>query len=255
MRDSQYYEQVPRDGHGVSALARSVVARLLARDARAERALDPDLLAQMVRTLLSFDPKPFTELSRELRRARLTDVELVDQYFPAAARELGCDWAADRASWAAVSIGIARMQAAVHEIGRGWSENSVATSAAPTAVLLIPEGEQHSFGPMVLLHQLRRRGVSVRLQIGAKPDDLPALLAERRFDCALISIGCEARLALAQSLTATVRKLTGNTLPVAIGGAVLDRPVDVKGRTGADIVTNDLDEMLAAIGTSAARVS
>jgi hypothetical protein len=250
MRDSQHDERLPRDAQGVSALARSVVARLLAREQQAARGVDPDFLARILRGLVSPDPLPFLRLRTELGRARVSDTDLVEIYFPEAARALGCDWAADRASWADVSIGIARMQGVVHEVGRGWCENAVPHPSSPTALLLLPEGEQHSFGPLLLLHQLRRRGVSVQLKIAARPADLPGILADRSFDYALISVGCEARLGLAADLVSAVKAGTAGGTPVAVGGAVLDRPVNVAAMTGADLVTNDLDDLLVALGTT-----
>lgn len=248
MRNGHHDEPFPRDAQG--ALARCVVDRLVARELQAARHIDPDLLARILRNLVSPDPLPFLRLRTELGRARVSDTDLVEVYFPEAARALGCDWAADRSSWAEVSIGIARMQAVVHEIGRGWCENVLPHPSAPTALLLLPEGEQHSFGPLLLLHQLRRRGVSVHLKIAARPADLAGILAGRSFDYALISVGCEARLGLAADLVAAVEARTAGGTPVAVGGAVLDRPVDVAAITGANLVTNDLDNLLVALGTT-----
>jgi methylmalonyl-CoA mutase cobalamin-binding subunit len=108
-----------------------------------------------------------------------------------------------------------------------------------TVLLVLPKGEQHSLGAMVLAGQLRRQGISVQLQIGADPTGLRALAAERRFDCAMLSVACEERLVLCAKLVKSLKDGSGGRLWVAVGGAVLDRSLDIQRLTGADVVTND----------------
>lgn len=243
MRDTR---QDGLDDHprgGLSVLARTVVAQLALRDgdltSAGPRKLDDGIVAALARAVVSDDPVAFRSLRADLRRARISEAELVDSYFPAVARYLGCAWAEDRAPFTDVSIGVARMQAILRQVGRDWTSNSSARSDSATVLLVLPEGEQHSFGVVVLAGQLRRNGISVRLEIGATPAGLNALVQSKRFDLAMISVGCEERLDTCQKLIAALKDGSRKGLRVAVGGAVLERPVDVKGRTGADIVTSD----------------
>jgi MerR family transcriptional regulator, light-induced transcriptional regulator len=239
MRDSRHGGPSDRSGEGLSALARTVVASLTSRDASALRRPDAALVHAMARALGSGDPAAFDALRPELRRARIGEIELVDSYFPAVARLLGCDWVEDRAPFTEVSLGVARMQAILRQVGRDWGSNALAGPDSATVLMILPEGEQHTFGAMVLTGQLRRQGISVQLQIGAQPRALADLVSERGFDCAMISVGCEERLETCRKLVKTLKEGSGARLPVAVGGAVLDRPVDVRRATAADIVTND----------------
>lgn len=245
MRDSQHDGQTGRSGDELSALARSVVARLAARTAGTTRPIRADLLLSMVRAFGSPDPALLNTLAAEIRRARIGEAELVDSYYPAVARQLGCDWADDRAGWAEVSIAVARLQSAVHRIARGWDTDVVSLQDAPAVLVVLPEGEQHSFGAQVLAAQLRRQGVAADLQIAARPDALRKLMRDRHYDCALISVGREEGLEFSRKLVKSLKDGSRNRLWVAVGGAVLDRPVDVLARTGADMVSLDALSVLA----------
>lgn len=245
MRDSQHGGQSERSSEELTALARTVVARLATRAAGMPRNLDPALVMAMLRAVGSTDPSQFEALRPEIRRARISDVDLVDCYFPAVARQLGCDWADDRCGWADVSIGMARLQSMVHQIGRDWASNATATRETSSVLVVLPDGEQHSFGVQVLVGQLRRQGVSVHLQIGARPDGLRALMKQRRYDCALISVGCEERLEFCRKLVKSLKDGSNGRLWVAVGGAVLDRSIDVLALTMADMATQDPMQALA----------
>jgi MerR family transcriptional regulator, light-induced transcriptional regulator len=247
MRDSQHGGQSERDASGVAVLARTVLARLLGRTVDEGRGPKQELTVALARAVTAADPAELQSLRAELRRQRVSESELVDCYFPAVAQHLGCDWAADRASFAEVSIGMARMQSILHDVSRDWISNHAAQPDSATALILLPEGEQHCFGALLLLAQLRRRGVSVQLLIGARPEEMRAVMQGRNFDCVMISVGCEEKLEIARRLVKAIRAGAGVPVRVAVGGAVLLRPVDVKQRTGADIVTSDPAEALAEL--------
>jgi methanogenic corrinoid protein MtbC1 len=236
MRDSQHDRQGDRGGDSLTLLARSVVARIAVREV--PRPLDTALVAALARALVSPDPRAVEALRPAFRRARVSEVELADSYFPAVARDLGCAWAEDRMPFTDISIGAARMQAMLRQFGRDWTSNHAAEDDSATVLLILPEGEQHSLGAMVLAGQLRRQGVSVQLQIGTDAQTLCSLVAERSFDCAMISVACEERLMTCAKLVKSLKDGSRGRLRVAVGGAVLGRDLDIRRLTGADIVTS-----------------
>jgi len=246
MRDIQHGGQTERSSEELSALAQTVVARLAGRAAGTVRPLSDGLVKAMAKAIASPNPAAFDALRPEIRRSRIAETELVDRYFPAVARQLGNNWEEDRSSWADVSIGMARLQSLVHQIGREWSSNASPMVTTTTALVILPEGEQHSFGVQLLAGQLRRMGVSVHLQIGGKPKGLRTLLKEHRYDCAMVSIGCEERLELCRQLVRSLKDGSDGHLCVAVGGVALDRMVDVQAVTKADLTTNDPVQVLAA---------
>jgi methanogenic corrinoid protein MtbC1 len=239
MRDSQHDGQGDHGGDGLAVLARTVVARIASRDGPVQRQVDHDLVVTLARALSAPSPDGFEALRPDLRRARIGEAELIDSYFPAIARFLGCAWAEDQAGFAEVTLGTARMQGMLRQLGRDWDSATTAAPDGGTVLIVLPQGEQHSLGAMVLAGQLRRQGISVQLRIGTPPDELCRLVAERDFDCAMLSVACEERLALCAKLVKSLKEGSAGRLRVAVGGAVLDRPVDICQRTGADIATND----------------
>ena len=239
MRDSQHGGPNDRSGDGLTVLARTIVARLVAREDAGDRGADAAMVAALARALASPDPADFQAMRADLRRARIGEIDLVDTYFPAVARYLGCAWVEDRAPFTEVTLGVARMQSILRQVGRDWASNTAAGPDSCTVLMVLPEGEQHSFGAVVLTGQLRRQGVSVRLEIGTPPARLRALVQRHSFDCAMVSIGCEEKLEAGRRIVKALKDGSGGQLRVAVGGAALDRPVDVRLRTGADLVTND----------------
>ncbi len=254
MRDSHYGGPMGHSTDDLSMLARTVVARLAARSAGgrgsvATRPVNPDMVQTIAQAFASSDPAAFDALRPDLRRARIDNIDLVDSYFPAVARLLGQDWADDRLGWAEVTIGVARMQSLVHQIGLDWDGST--SPDAESVLVVLPEGEQHSFGVQVMAGQLRRQGVSVHLQIGVRPAALRSLVQQRHYDCALISVGSEEHIDACSKLVKTLKDGSGGRLWVAVGGPVLDRDRDVLGLTGADMATNDPAEALGGASLAA----
>jgi len=247
MRDSQHGGQGEREAGGVSSLARSVLARLSQRTVDLDRLPARSETDALARAVAAADPGQFQALRDALRRRRVSEAELVDLYFPTVARKLGQDWADDTLGFAEVSIGLARMQAVLHDISRDWFSNHGAGPDSATALLLLPEGEQHSFGALVLMGRLRRRGVSVLLQTGATPDLVQGLLRRRGFDCVLLSVACEEKLEQSARLIRAIRRTVGHPVRVVVGGAVLERCADVARLTGADLATSDADVALSGV--------
>jgi methanogenic corrinoid protein MtbC1 len=238
MRDSQYGGQGDRVHGGLAALARNVVAQLAARDAGVERLVDDATVVSIACALLDADPSRMDDLRQDLRRVRVSDIDLVDSYFPEVARYIGCAWVDDDAAFAEVTLVVSKMQAILRDLGRDWTSD-VGGREAATVLVVLPEGEQHSFGAMMLSGQLRRKGISVRLEIGTSVEGLGRLARERSFDCAMISVACEEKLDPCRRVVEALKQGSDGCLTVAVGGALLDRPIDILRLTGADVVTRD----------------
>jgi methanogenic corrinoid protein MtbC1 len=254
MRDSQHGGQEGRaGGSALAALARSVVQRLTTREVTVD-SLDEVTVAAIARVLIEAYPDGMDALRQELRRARIGDVELVDHYFPEVARYLGCAWVDDQAAFTDVSIAVARMQAMLRELGRSWTSNASAEAGSATVLVVLPEGEQHSFGALLMAGQLRRQGVSVRLEIGTSEDELRRLVRERDFDCAMVSVACDEQIARCRRVVDALRQGSDGRLWIAVGGPLVDEPIDLQARTGADIVTCDPLQVLQGALSRQARM-
>lgn len=270
MRDSQHDEPRQRDGSSVSLLAAGALARLGARDGKPSAALSVTVLERLTQAFLDPGTGALSTVHGDLRRHRVTDADLVDYYLPQIARTLGVDWETDRISFAALSIAVARMQAFLREISAGWAGQGDGAATVGAILLIVPQNETHTLGPMTVLGQLRRRGLSVCLKIGPSIEDLRLVMQHQSFDGAIISVACRENLDLCRKLVTTLKQGSGKqgsekqgsgkqgsggTLPVALGGAVLwynDTAAGALPPTGADIATNDLTVALATFGLSSA---
>lgn len=237
-----------QDVAGVSYFASQVVSLLAGRSTRLEAELREPLVESLIEASLTGARDAFGALLAEMRRSRISLPALADLYLPEAARRMGDAWLQDEMSWMDVSIGVARMQSLLREIGATWMADRVDDGGQGTVMLLVPAGEQHTLGPMVALGQLRRYGVSVCLRIAPGEEELRGLMVSRHFDGIFISAATKDVLV---PVARTVRVLRANMLkpcPVVVGGAVMSKVEDPASCTGADFSCNDVGAALETIG-------
>ena len=233
---------------GITQFASDVLARLVARDGESGHQLREPLVLALMEAVRSANLNAFEALKPDLKRARVSPEAFADCYIPEVARRLGQQWMDDTASFAEVTIGVARLQAILREIGAKWTADGYAQAGGSTVLLILPAQEQHTLGAMVIAGWLRRKGISVCLRIAPTVAEIGALLATHRFDGAMISVAGNERLEVCTKLVKTLKNKSKGTLLVAVGGSVLERNEDVATVTGADIVTNDLSAMVQAFG-------
>lgn len=241
------------NGAGITRFAADVVAKVVSRDAAASVALKEPLLAAVMDAARAAGPGGLDRLMADFRRARVSQEALADHYIPEVARRLGRAWEEDAASFADVSIGSARLQAFLNEIGRSWAADGTEGAAGSTVLLVVPGGEQHTLGARVAAGWMRRKGISVCLRIAPTTAELAAILAQRRFDGAMISVACHEKLETCTGLVKTLRGETSDGLRIALGGAILGRGEDIATVSGVDIVTNDLPKAVEALGLTCKR--
>lgn len=253
MRDSQHEGQVGRGSDELTPLARTVVSRLVASPPLVQRPVDADLVDALARAALARDPAALSRMMPALRQMRIGDIDLIDRYLPAVARTLGCGWAEDRLGFASVTIGMARLQGLLRQVSSELPVQVTSDAAVdmPTVLMVLPETEQHSFGLQVLGGQMRRQGFLLQIVLGQGPDRIADLVRQRSYDMAFVSVGGDAQVACAAAVVKALKTGSGGRLAVAVGGAQLDRCVDLHLAVGADIATCDPARALAFARTRA----
>ena len=251
MQDGQY--AVSDSAQGVaSGLAAKIVAKLAARESQTDPVYSEAIVQRLTEAVQTDNTTLIEALKPDMRRTRISPAMLADIYIPEAARRLGKAWEDDTLTFADVTIGTVRLQSILRDISADWASDARKMAhLGGSVLLLLPEKEHHTLGPLVVTGQLRRRGVSVCLQLATADGEWKAMLRKRHFDGVIISVGWEGKLAAAAQLVGAIKTMTKGKMPVAVGGAVLTRFDAILTCDGADIVTNDLDRALHTLGLSA----
>lgn len=182
------------------------------------------------------------------------DVVLLDLLAPAA-RLLGERWLSDETSFADVTIGLARLHRLLHELVDVDADldASLAPSPRTRRALLVPaEGEQHSFGLLMVETFLRRAG----WEVWPGAADAARLVRRRHFDVVGISASSEARLDAVAGLIREVRRASCNAgVAVLVGGPVFVAHPEYAALVGADATGCDAREACRAAERLAERVA
>lgn len=251
MQDYQPLDQgrtLSGDASGVSFFASQVVSLLADRGSRTVVETRESLVTGLMAASLSGTKSAFAGLLTEMKRARISLAALADVYIPLAARRMGQAWLDDEMSWLDVSIGVGRMQSLLREIGTAWVADQASDAGHGTVLLIVPEREQHTLGPMVATGQLRRYGISVCLRIAPSFSELRTLMAARRFDGVMISVATTEKLASVAKTVQVLKTVMVAPIPIIVGGAVMARVEDPASCTGADLSSNDIGVALEAMG-------
>lgn len=244
-------ERLPGGG---SAFASDVVALLLTRGTDRPAVLDDALLQRFMSVILSSDVQKVSDLRQEFRRLRVTPNALAEIYIPEAARRFGEAWLADRMSFCEVTMGSARLQAVLRELTSGFFDEEHLPSEKGTVLVVVPQEDQHTLGGLSLAWQLRRRGISVCLQIAPSLPHLHRLAANRRFDGVFVSASSDRYVPALKTLVNALKKVdNASRLVVALGGPILEIDPAAAAEVGADILTNDINRALDAVGVQTTR--
>ncbi len=234
----------------VRRLAGQVVDVLARRGNPAPVRMNQTLLTALREAVTASGSDIVATTVRHMHRMRVTPEAIADHYIPAIARWLGDDWASDRISFAECSIGVAKLQLLLRDVSAPWTPGEGGRDNRKAVLVVVPEGEDHTLGALVLTSRLRRIGVSVCLKLQAGLSELRDLSADRQFDAAMVSVANSHRLRQAADIVSTLRDAAGRDragtcLPVFVGGPVTGSGDDIAARTGADLVSGDVE---AAIG-------
>jgi methanogenic corrinoid protein MtbC1 len=206
--------------------------------------VDHDLLHDLYQAAKSGERSACDAVIKAALNRGQSPEDIADHYIPAASRMMGDAWCADTTSFAQVTIGTSRLQAALRSLGPDWVSNENANPDAPTVLVLVAKDVAHTLGATVLAGQLRRRGISVRIIVGVDPTDIGNMLHGRRYDAVFLSASCGESLKKLRLIVEAIRTVYDDNIKVVVGGAIVTDQSDVKSLTGASFVTDDVDEAI-----------
>lgn len=232
----------------VESLASRALGMLATKRVSAASLLSERFLDELEAAVRSVEVGRRKAVIRDMRDAHIRLEDIVDFYIPEVARRMGERWCEDGLSFADVTIGVARLQGLLREIGRNWCEPLDHDPEAPSLLIVVLADEFHTLGAMVLCSQLGRLGVSTRLVVGRSESEVLRRVADGQFDAILMSVAVSERLATLRKLVEKIRSASVRPTPIVIGGSIVAREEDIKTKSGADHATTDPREALRACG-------
>lgn len=235
-------------GAPVETLASRALGVLASKRVSAASLLSEHFVDALSAAVRAGDGSARAGVVRDMIAARIRREDIADFYIPEVARRLGAAWCEDGLSFAEVTIGVARLQGLLREIGPDWFSEAHVEPDAPGVLVIVLDDEFHTLGAMVMCAQLGRMGLSVRLLMGRNETDVADVVTAGQFDAVFISASQGNRLETLRKLVEKIRSAALRSTPVVLGGSIVTRVTDIKTRTGADHATTDAREALRACG-------
>ncbi len=205
------------------------------------------LASQHVRKLraavLSPCPAEYRSACSEIRSAGVGLNDLTDRYIPAVARTLGKEWSEDHVTFASTTVGAARLQWLMRLLEPTSPYPEIAADL-PGILILVPAGEQHTLGAILLSSQLRRRGFYVNLVLDAVADSVEFRMRKANFQATMISTSPGPQMSDLRALVAASRRAMEKDAPVLVGGTITETNLDLTELSGADYVATEVDDAL-----------
>jgi MerR family transcriptional regulator, light-induced transcriptional regulator len=172
------------------------------------------------------------------RGVAIEDVYL--DWLAPAARQMGCDWESDRTDFSSVTIGMWKLQQAMHVLSDTFLKDA-ATVKSPRRILLasVP-GEQHTMGLFMVSEFFRRAGWDVWTELPSDYEDIVGKVRGEWFDLIGLSVGGDHKLdALAQAIAVLRRASRNADALVMLGGPILASNPEIAIAVGADFTAAD----------------
>lgn len=212
--------------------------------------LDRAMMSHLKEAALSAERAACKSAITSALASGISPEDLADHYIPELAREMGDQWCSNQMGFAAVTIGVSRLQSMLRDLGPDWSGDMSADPNAPLIMLIVPQDVYHTLGAMVLGGQLRRKGLSVRLMLGARREELATQLRATDYHAVFISSSIGETYDSLRRIVDVIKASARDCPPIVVGGTILDNDggQDVAALTGADYATKIPEEALELCG-------
>lgn len=217
-----------------------IIPRLLlmhAHAASASRRANVKITSAHVSTLAELavddDPLSVPRFVQALTQAGATPNQILLELLAPCAALMGSWWCSDVFDFADVTIGICRLQQALHE--HVFQARPALPSNAPRILVAAPPESQHTFGAAIAAECFAQAGWDAQYAPGVSWEALAEMLEEEFFDVIALSLSCDAQVESVSSVIVKLRQQSYNqSIGVLVGGplALSGEKLDV--RCGAD---------------------
>ncbi len=195
-------------------------------------------LESFCEALIASDENARHEATARLIARGVKSERILDEYIPHAARLLGQWWVEDRIRFYDVTIGSARLQEMSRSLGSRVGAVGTIIPLGHRVLMVVPESEDHCLGAFTAASQLRRYGLWVHMALNMTDEEVAYQVSQTKF-CMIGLSGTGARSV--RNLTSLVSHIRAvdETVPIVIGGNVVNLDVDLKKATKADLITSN----------------
>lgn len=206
-----------------------------------------DFAPQLYDAALSSDQHLLRQTVKDIHALGVSNHEIKTILVPAIAQKLGENWLGDIVTFGDVTVGCARLQAVVRhvETRKHAARIHPANRITPrNCLVVVPQGQQHTLGAVVLTDQLRTAGANATLALGVDAATAARMAVSQTFDAVLVSAPAGADIA---NLKTLVQNLRSNSAcaKIFLGGGIAANRSDLAIATGSDYVSTDMREVLA----------
>ena len=179
------------------------------------------------------DPLSVPRFVQALSQAGATPNQLLLELLGPCAALMGSWWCSDVFDFADVTIGMCRLQQALHE--HVFQARPAVRSGAPRILLAAPPGSQHTFGAAIAAECFAHAGWDAQYESGLDWDAMGALLHREFFDVMALSLACDAQVESVSSGIVKLRQQSCNpAIAMMVGGPLALANDDLAMRCGAD---------------------
>ena len=248
-------------------IARTIVPELLVRNkdlliTQSDESGHPTEadIQQLSSLILGPDNSDALEYINALREKGLTLDNLYLELLEPTARHLGELWIVDKIDFFAVTIGVGRMQRIVHHFAD--LDKLGPYDEKRRALMLVPPGEDHTFGSQLVQRFLRAADWSVVALDGSETGKAADLVSREWVVVVGISISADVDVDELRQMIKSIRSRSLNPhIGIMIGGPKIARSPELVAEVGADGQAQNapaavlLAETMLARGLEAARLS
>lgn len=248
-------EAASSGGAGLAVLTRALDADVIPRLVLARRgaqATPPADEAPISRRVATSEVAAFTRLVLERDVAAASDyvvtlradgatleTVLLDLLAPAA-RCLGDMWNEDLCDFTQVTVGLWRLQQLVRELSPAFCDVAEPQDMARRALLVPVQGEQHTFGLLMVAEFFRRGGWDVWAGTVASSDELLELVRRDWYAVVGLSVSSQVRLEGLPAMIHAIRRASRNrAVGIMVGGPVFVERPELAALVGADASAAD----------------
>ena len=175
-------------------------------------------------------------------------IELIlDSYFPIVAEKLGDHWVSDKLTFAEVTLALANLQLLNARFEPFYLSALHPTQKGGRVLVVVPKGENHTFGPISVTRKFRSMGTQSILALDYQTIELEKVLLENTFDLIGISSGNNFMTEKINGLVDFFKTRVEKVTPVVLGGNLVNTYKKTNETLKVDLISKDpefaLDEM------------